>query len=221
MKKLILTAMLALALTQAGNAQNINWRSLKEGQRNIVQINPGFDFGFTAQVGYARSFEMFRPVIAGIDITIPSGNDLFDDFKVRLGGQMEVVQIDGFSATIKILGVFRRYQSDLVRVGSFGADMGLVAGYYQETWYAAGEFGFDKAVATNLRHTALMKSMYPGIRDGWYVPTGGHYYFGVQGGKTLGDLFEISLRGGYTRAQKHDENAVVPYYAQLGVGVRF
>ena len=66
-----------------------------------------------------------------------------------------------------------------------------------------------------------MRAMFPAIKDGWYVPTGGNYYFGLQGGKTVGESLDLSLRLGATRAQKHDENAVVPLYAELGLGMRF
>jgi hypothetical protein len=140
---------------------------------------------------------------------------------VRLGGQVEVVEIDGFSATIKIYSNFRRYQTQLVRIVSFGSDFALLAGYYSATWYAAGELGFDKAIATQLKHSDIMRMNFPGIRDGWYVPTGGNWYYGVQGGKTIGEILEVSLRLGATNAQFDDENAAMPVYLQLGVGVKF
>jgi len=66
-----------------------------------------------------------------------------------------------------------------------------------------------------------MKANFPGIKDGWYVPTAGHYYYGIQGGKTLGDNFDVSLRVGATREEKNDERAMVPLYLQLGLGARF
>jgi hypothetical protein len=66
-----------------------------------------------------------------------------------------------------------------------------------------------------------MKAKFPDIKDGWYVPTGGHYYYGVQGGKTLGETLDLNLRLGATSAQFHDEDALIPYYLQLGMGVRF
>ena len=134
---------------------------------------------------------------------------------------MEIVQIGGFSATIKAFSNLRRYQTNLVRIVSFGSDFGVLAGYYRPTWYAAGEFGFDKAIATNLKNSDIMKASFPAIRDGWYVPTGGHFYYGIQAGKTIGESFDLSLRLGATKAQSDDENAVLPYYVQLGLGMRF
>lgn len=221
MKTVVKTLLVAAALAEAAYSQNINWRSLREDQRNILQFTMGYDFGATAQLGYNRAFTLIRPVVVGVDFSVPMGDVLVDDFKARIGGQVEVVDVGGFSLTAKISSPFRRYQTQMVRIVSFGADLGLVAGYYRSTWYAAGEFGFDKSVATYLKNSDVMKAYYPAIRDGWYVPTGGNFYYGIQGGKTIGDTFEVSLRLGATYAQFDDENAVLPYYAQLGLGMRF
>ncbi len=210
-----------MAVVEIGHSQEINWRSLREDQRNIIQINVGYDYGVTAQVSYGRSFTILRPVVLGFDYSFPMGRNVLDDFKVRLGGRVEIVQVGGFSATIKILSNFRRYENALVRIVSFGSDFGLVTGYFCSTWYAAGEFGFDKSVVSHLRHSDVMRSNFPEIRNGWVIPTGGNYYYGFQGGKSLGENLDLALRLGFTRAQDHDEDAVIPYYAQLGLDVKF
>ncbi len=221
MKKLFAMTILMLAVAEAGFSQNINWRSLGEDQRNVVQFNYGYDFGVTAQLGYARAFTFIRPVVLGLDYSFPMGNDLTDDFKLKLGGQMEIVELGGFVATIKIASNFRRYQTEMVRIVSFGSDFAGVAGYYQSTWSAAGEFGFDKAITSHFKHSDVMRAYYPAIQDGWYVPTGGHFYYGIYGSKILGESLDLSLRLGATRAQFNDENALLPYYLQLGLGMRF
>ena len=221
MKKLIAVITIVMAVAELGYSQNINWRSLREDQRNVIQFNFGYDFGVTAQLGYSRSFTMFKPVVVALDYSFPMGDDLIDDFKVRLGGQIEIVEIDGFSATIKISSNFRRYQTELVRIAGFGSDFAALAGYYRPTWYAAGEFGFDKSIISHLKHSDIMRADFPAIKDGWYIPSGGNYYYGIQAGKTIGESFDLSLRLGATRAQFNDENAVIPLYLQLGLGMRF
>jgi len=221
MKNLVKEILVVMALAEVGYSQNINWRSLREDRPNVLQLTFGYDYGVTAQLGYSRSFTLIRPVVVGLDFSVPMGDVLLDDFKVRIGGQVEIVQAGAFSVTVKIASNFRRYQTQLVRIVSFGSDFAAVVGYYKSTWYAAGEFGFDKAVTSYLKHSDIMRAYYPAIRDGWYVPTGGNFYYGIQGGKTIGETLELTLRMGGTRAQMHDEGAVLPYYAQLGLGVRF
>jgi hypothetical protein len=219
--KLIATLIALMAVSQAALSQNVNWKSLRQDQHNLLQLNVGYDYGFTTQLGYARTITMLRPAMVGLDFSIPMGNDLLDDFKVRLGGQIEVLEFNGFSVTVRIASVFRKYQSSLVSVVGFGSDFAIVTGYYAPTWSIGGEFGFDKAITTRFKHSAQMKAKFPDIKDGWYVPTGGHYYYGVQGGKTLGETLDLNLRIGATSAQFHDQNAMIPYYLQLGLGARF
>ena len=93
MKKLIAVIIITMAVVAGGYAQNVNWRSLGEDQRNAVQFNVGYDFGATAQIGYSRSLTIIRPVLLGLDLSVPMGNVLLDDFKGRLGAQIELVQL--------------------------------------------------------------------------------------------------------------------------------
>jgi hypothetical protein len=221
MKNSVIAVLVVMALASTGYSQNINWRSLGEDQRNVVHFSFGHDFGVTAQAGYSRSFTVIKPVVVGLDYSSPMGRDLVDDFKVRIGAQVEIVQIGGFSTTLKIASNFRRYENALVRIASFGSDFAVLAGYYRSTWYAAGEFGFDKSITSHLRHSDVMRANFPAIKDGWYVPSGGHFYYGIQGAKTIGESLDLSLRLGATKAQDNDEDALVPWYAQLGLGIRF
>ncbi|MGB2867860.1 MAG: hypothetical protein WBD36_05375 [Bacteroidota bacterium] len=221
MKTIIAAVIIVMASSETGYSQNVNWRSLREDQRNLVQLNFGYDFGVTSQISYNRFISTIKPAMLGLDISFPMGSNLLDDFKVKLGGQIEIAEIDGFSATIRISSIFRRYQTEMVSIASFGSDFAVLAGYDAPTWSVGGEFGFDKSITSHFKHSDIMRAEFPAIRDGWYVPTGGHYYYGIQGGKTIGESYDLSLRLGATRAQANDEDAMLPYYLQLGLGVRF
>ena len=221
MKKILLAIIVLAVLSEYSHSQNINWRSLDNGQNNIMQFNFGYDFGATSQLSYNYYINGFRPIVLGLDYSLPMGNILLDDFKVRYGAQIEIAEWEGFSLTAKIYSNFKRYKTALVRTITFGSDFTAVAGYYRPTWHAALEYGFDKSIISHFKHSDIMKENIPTIKDGWYIPTGGHHYYGIQGSKTLGDIFSLSLRLGQTKAQFHDEDAVLPIYFQLGIGLRF
>ena len=72
-----------------------------------------------------------------------------------------------------------------------------------------------------VKHSALTRECFPDAKDGWYVPTGGNFFYGAQAGKSRGDALDLNLRLGVTRAQFDDGNAPLPYYLQLELGVRF
>ena len=212
-----------LVMTFAGicNAQNINWRSLNDEQPNLAYLNFGYDFGLTAHLGYARSIQTFRPILLSADYSFPMGKQLLDDFKIRYGGQIEIVELNNFSASARIFGNFKRRETELVRIIGFGAELSALVGYYKPKWHIAAEFGFDKSITTHLKHSDIMRDNYGKINDGWYLPSGGHYFYGIQASKTLSRSLEISMKMGLTNAQGNDEDALLPYYFQLGLLKRF
>ena len=53
------------------------------------------------------------------------------------------------------------------------------------------------------------------------MPSGGHFIYGIQGSKTIGNSFELFMRVGATNAQFADVNALLPYYMQLGLINKF
>ena len=201
-------------------AQNINWRSLSVSQRNIISINAGFDNAFTAGVGYGYHLKSKLPVILNIEYSMPLGKELLDDLKTKIGAQAEVFKSGHFSTTVKAYGIIRRFDNDYARFINFGSEFSAISGYYKRQWYAAGELGFDKAIITHVKHSPLMKAYNPTLVNGWYIPTGGNFFFGIQGGLSLKKV-DLNARVGKTLAQDFKSNALVPYYVQVGVNKHF
>lgn len=121
---------------------------------------------------------------------------------------------------VKAYGNFRQYENEYVKIASFGSEFSAMIGYYKPRWFAAGEFGFDKAIATHIKNSDIMKEMYPGSQDGWYVPTGGNFIYGVTGGYSF-KYFDVYLEIGKTITQDFKTTPAVPLYAEVGVNLRF
>ena len=221
MKNLIRTTIIIMLSTVFGFAQNINWQSLEEDKSGLVYLNFGYDFGMSTQVGIGHKIETFLPIVLTADYSFPAGKNIADDFKIRLGGQLQLFEYKNFVFSTKLLGTFKRHETDLVRMASFGSDFSAIAGFYKAKWHVAAEVGFDKTISNNLKHSKFLRDNYPDIKDGWYIPTGGNWYYGVQGSKTFGNRLEGSIRIGVTNAEKKDENALLPYYTQLGLVWRY
>jgi hypothetical protein len=221
MKKII-TITFVLMIFAISSAQDINWKSINSGQNSLATFKFGYDFGVTAQLGYGRFMNIYNPVLLSVDFSIPMGNKLFDDFKIRYGGYIELYEKNNFAVTAKVLGNFRRYQTTMVRIASLGADLSALAGYYKPTWHAAAEVGFDKAISSHLKHSEEMREIaYADIKDGWYRWTGGNWHYGIQGSKTVGRSYEITIQLGVTNAEGNDEDAILPFFFQLGLNKKF
>jgi hypothetical protein len=222
MKKvtIMLLAISFLLIISNVNAQNINWASLQKTQRHIININAGLDYGLTYGVGYGYQLKTKLPIIINGEYSFPSGNKIFDDYKSKIGGTIRLAKISNFQFSAKLHGVFRRYENTLTRLVNFGSDMSAAAGYYKRKWHVAGEFGFDKAIVTNFKHSQIYKDNFPLVKDGWYEPsTGGNFYYGIQTGISF-KQHDIYLKAGRVLTQDFKTKPLVPYYAQIGINAK-
>lgn len=203
-----------------GTAQNVNWKETNPENKNLIYANVGFQYGSVASVGYGYRINTIFPILVNAEISAPFGDRLFDDLKSRLGGQIRFWQAGRFSAAVKVYGVYRRYESDFVRLSSFGSETDAVFGFYQRKWYAAAEIGFDKAITTQVKHSRVMLDNNPSLRNGWYVPTGGNFNYGIQTGLTFRKS-DVYLSVGKMVTQDFKTTPTIPLYFQLGYGRRF
>ena len=197
-------------------SQNINWRSLKNEQKHIISLNTGLLYGTTIDLGYGHKLNTKLPMILNAEFSTSFGDTALDDFKTKIGAQAEVLKIGGFSTTLKAYGVFRRFENDNAQLLNFGSELSAVSGNYKSKWYVAGEFGFDKAIVTHIKHSDVLKNYYPGIKSGWYIPTGGNFFYGVQSGFSLGRN-DLNLRAGTMATQDFKSTPTLPFYFQIGI----
>lgn len=202
------------------NAQTINWNNLKKDQRNIVNLNFGVDYGLTYGIGYGYQLRSKRPIVVNAEYSFPSGNNLFDDFKIETGTYIQWFKSGNFYVASKLQSVFRRYDNSYARLLNFGADLSATGGYYKNRWFVAGELGFDKAIVTHFKHSDLYKANYPGVKDGWYEPsTGGDFYYGIQTGYSIKNK-DLYLKIGKLVEQDLQTTPMLPFYLQLGINIR-
>jgi hypothetical protein len=209
-----------LMISKTSSAQQINWRNLNDNKPHIVNVQMGWDYATVVGVGYGQKLKTTLPVVLNIEYSSPFGKDMFDEFKTKFGGQTEVLHMDNFSVSVKIYGVFRRYQNDLVRMASFGSEFSTNFGYYKTNWYVAGDIGFDKAIATNIKNSGEMKTIYPYVQDGWYVPTGGNFNLGIVSGYSFSSN-DLYVKIGIHVTEDLRSSPAVPYYLQIGYNRRF
>ena len=197
-------------------SQNINWSNLMNEQKHIISLNVGLLYGTTIGVGYGYKLDTKFPVMLNAEFSTTFGDNIFDDFKTKIGAQAEVFKMGGFSTTLKAYGVFRRFENDNARLLNFGSELSAVSGYYKPNWYVAGEFGFDKAIVTHIKHSAVLKNYSPGIKSGWFIPTGGNFFYGIQSGFSFGRN-DLNLKVGSLITQDFKTAPNLPYYFEIGI----
>ena len=211
---------LLLFISLNGYSQTINWSRLQKEDRHIVSVNAGLEYSLVAGLGYGYQLKTKMPVVLTADFSMPFGENLLDDHKAKLGATFKFAKIGDVHFTGKVQGIFRRYESDFVRMVNFGSDVAATAGYYKKKWFVAGEIGFDKAIVTNFKHSQLYKDVYPNVQDGWYEPaTGGNFYYGLQSGLSF-KRSDLTLKLGKVVTQDFKTTPGIPFYIQLGYSFR-
>lgn len=218
MKKTKIIAISVLSLLSFTNifSQTINWRNLKNEEKHILNANVGWEYSFVFGIGYGYKLETRMPIIIEASYSFPSGETIFDDFKAKIGGQINFYQINNFHFNASIHGSYRRIENPLTILQNFGCDINTTIGYYKPKWFLAGEFGVDEAIVTHFNHSDIYKEIYPDVKNGWYEPTtGGNFNFGIQTGYSF-NTSDLTLRLGKVSTQDFKTSPLIPFYAQLG-----
>ncbi|HEX6317071.1 MAG TPA: hypothetical protein VFZ73_19500, partial [Gemmatimonadaceae bacterium] len=189
--------------------------------RNRLYVTAGLDPAFVTSIGYARvipvSGHAFQ--LAG-DVGLATSRMDVRDFRARMELQSAILQWRSLHLAGRATFITRGTENSIYRGLNFGADFTGTAGVYRSGWFAAGEFGFDKAVVTHITHTDWYRTYYyPDAKDGWYLNAGGVFHYGLAGGVSLGGA-ELVGRLGLRRTEDF-EDLTPPVYASLGLGFGF
>jgi hypothetical protein len=215
MKITILIFSLTFGLSLYSGAQEILWKPMDMHSKHLISVHVGADFGTVYGLSYGYRFSGNFPFVVGTEISFPFGNDLIDDWKIKLTGQSELWHNQKFSLSVKPGFVVRRYESDMARVFNFGTEIGVAFGYYPAKWGVGVEGSFDKAIVTHMSHNRL-KDYYPEIQDGWYLSSGGSYKFGFRTSYAIKGL-HIFLKAGKIYGQQFKENPTLPFYFDISL----
>lgn len=214
-----LAMMLSVALAGDATAQ---WNVSRLGASpNRVYTAFGLDPAFVTSVGYGRLIRLFdRPILLTGDLGVAAADMDSRDFRARLGALATIAHWRSLHLTGSARFITRGTDNSIYRGLNFGADLTGSVGVYRSGWFAAGEFGFDKAVITHITHSDWYRAyFYPEARDGWYLNTGGTFRYGLIGGFNVGRV-ELCGRFGWQRTESFNV-LVPPMYASLGVGLGF
>ena len=189
--------------------------------RNRVYASVGLDPALVTTVGYARvvpvlghNFQLASDVgvvTAGIDAR---------DFRARVELESSLLHWRSLRLAGSATFITRGTENSIYRGINFGSDFTGTGGVYRKNWFAAGQFGFDKAIITHITHSDWYRAnYYADARDGWYLDAGGTYRYGVVGGVALGSA-ELVGRFGFRKTE--DFNSLnPPMYASVGLGFAF
>ncbi|HEY5676271.1 MAG TPA: hypothetical protein VI356_24090 [Myxococcales bacterium] len=208
-----LFAALAIALPAA--AQEVT--NLPDGARQSVR----FDLGLQSALVYRASYS--RQIGSGMlygRFTLPAAGLDFRDFAVEAGGQATALASGDWKLNVAFAPVLRMTDNNLFSATALGVRGTVLPGYQSSRWGLMAELGYEKILATRLKHSAKYRSAgYALAKDGWYSLSGGTLQAGLRGGYRFGRV-ELSAAAGVLASE--GLNAVVPpFYGTLGTAYAF
>ena len=216
----IVVSILFCFLFQQSFSQTLNYNNLQKEDKHLVFVNAGLEHGLVYGAGYGYQVKSKMPLQLNVEFSVPSGENVADDFKTKIGAQIRLYKLGNFHFIAKAQGIFRRNENDFVTLQNFGSELSANIGYYKSKWFTAVEFGFDKVIVTHFKHSDEYKQIYPGVQNGWFEPaTGGNFNLGLQAGYSF-KRSDIFLKGGVVTTQNFS-TPMLPFYAQLGYTKRF
>jgi hypothetical protein len=194
-----------------------NLARLQRGDARL-HVSMALDPAVVTSLGYARTTSVLGGATQfGLEVGAVAGDADLRDYRVRLGGSVQLVQRGTFRVAASAAFMTRGTSNTIFRAINFGSDVGVTAGVYHRGWFVAGEVGFDKAIITHLAHTQEYRDQhYEDAKDGWYLNNGGTGRLGLQLGSSIGGA-ELLLRAGIARTQG-GEALLAPGYLTLGLG---
>ena len=214
--------MVLIATAAAAADASAQWNVARfESGRNRIYGSAGVDPALVTTLGYGRVFTIFgRDVQATADVGVAGARAETGDFRARLGVQSSVLRWRAVQLTGTATFITRGTENTVYRGINFGADITGAVGVYRPGWFAAGEFGKDKAIITHVTHTDWYRdNHYSDAKDGWYLDAGGRYHYGAAAGLTLGSA-ELVGRAGWNRTEDF-KDLPFPIYATLSLGFGF
>lgn len=218
--KIIISFIAFVFCIQKVNAQIINWNTVGN-TKHILNANFGLDYSVSYGIGYGYKLNTKLPIVINANFSMPSGETLLDDFKTNIGGQILLLNKSNFRGAAAIHGIYRRHETELVRLQNFGSEVKGTFGYYKSKWFVAAEAGFDKAIVTHFKHSQeFREDVYAEVVDGWYEPaTGGNFSCGLQTGYSFKKT-DLTLSVGKVISQDFKTAPLLPFYANLGLNYR-
>lgn len=222
MNRITSIAMGVVLTTALATESAAQWNVARFGSEpNRVYTTFGLDPAFVGSMGYGRvvNLNTHHFLLSG-DLGVVTNSMDARDFRARVGMQTSVLRWRSVHLTGTFTAIARGTENSIYKGFNWGADVTGALGVYRPAWFAAGEFGRDKAIITHVTHSDWYRdNFYPDAKDGWYLDGGGTYHYGVSSGVSLGRT-EVVGRAGWVRTEKMND-VMVPMYVSLGVGLRY
>ncbi len=210
----ILTCATLFLIATSVKAQEINWKNVNANTNHTFGICGGIDYSSYYGLSYGYHLKHFGlPVVLGVEMNVPFGKDLLDDWILRTGIQAQIFNTQHWFGAVKTDFLNRKYTSEISNIYNIGVDLEAITGYQTTKWGVAVLINYDRSIASKIKHKEL-KDYYPEISDGWYDTGSGNFKFGIRTNLEIRKT-NLFLTLGKIYGQNFQDNPTLPFFGKL------
>lgn len=192
---------------------------------NKVYMRFGIEPSYRMTFGYQHNFDLGmkdRELTVYGEWGSPTHEFGFKNSEVKVGGIIPIYQVGSFKLVNNLGLSAGKISTKHFESGKFSISNKISLGFYKNKWFAAGTAEYEKIVLNHIEHTDFYRTaFYEDAKDGWYKGAGGAFQFGVEGGVTLRQIFDIYAEIKVPFTEKFNSYGGSPFHVNLGLAYRF
>lgn len=218
-KMLISFVLLAVVNTMSAQALITDDNTIK----NRAYLKAGIDPATTLTVGYERKIGLpflNQNMSAYAEWGVSLAN--IENSELKIGGILPLFTKGSFKIVNNLNLSAGTMASKNFNSNKFAIADELTFGLYKPKWFIGLTAEYEKIILTRLEHSDFYhETYYEGVTDGWYKGAGGMFQFGIEGGRTFYNKYDIHVEFKFPFTEKLNSYYGSPAHINLGVGYRF
>lgn len=191
---------------------------------NRLYIRAGIDPASILTFGYQRNMNpkfLKQTITAFAEWNVSAFKFSPENSELKIGGIFMLFQKGGF----KIVNNFNISAGSLSTRHFYSKKFALADeiafGFYKRNWFFAATTEYEKIFLNHLKHTDFYRTTYyEEAVDGWYKGAGGMFQFGIEGGITVKQKYDIHLEIKAPFTERFNGYGGSPFHMNLGLGYR-
>ena len=218
--RLLLVSLIIISTISNNKAQVYNWHRISSSS-SIGSVYVGLNYGLIYGLHYGRIITSKKATyILFIDISLPTGNKVIDDYKVKLGTSVQFLNRNNWVLSSDVSFFNQKIQQSFVKMQSIGLESGLQFGFFKEKWFLNVKISNAYSLATHLKHSEAYRENYSTAVNGWYQNSANNISLGINTGYSFKNI-DITLSPGIIKTNGFKSSPLLPFFATTNLNYRF
>lgn len=219
---LIISIVLLIDVNQLSAQTIINNDSVN---KNRAYIRVGIEPATMLTLGYQRNLRpgfLKQPITAFGEWSVSAFRFSIKNSEFKTGGILPVFEKGNFKIVNNLNLSVGSVKTSHFNSKKFAIADEVAIGFYKKKWFFATTVEYEKILLNHIKNTDFYReTYYEDANDGWYKGAGGMFQFGIEGGRTFYEKYDVHLELKMPFTEKFNFYGGSPFHVNLGLAYRF